>query len=155
MSRQCKFLLHLFLRFESSCSLLCHRPLSESLILARDRAPSLQFKIYDLRVKSSNPPVLEFGQAILAPTTSTADGKDDRTISRYLRGSFKTNSLIYAHPDSSSGVNVYDLRKSNQNWVLGREQAVTGAGRSRVLQSTFRNNDLYLGELSNFTHFKL
>lgn len=80
-------------------------------------------------------------------------------MGRYLRGSFR--GMQYAHPDSEQGVKLWDLRNLKDDGSP-RMQALLGAGRSRVVQTTWRTasvgggeETLALLELANFTSIKI
>lgn len=66
--------------------------------------------------------------------------------------------MQYAHPDSESGVKLWDLRNLKDDGSP-RMQALLGAGRSRVVQTTWRSaggeDTLALLELANFTSIKI
>ena len=69
--------------------------------------------------------------------------------------------MQYAHPDSESGVKLWDLRSLKDDGSP-RQQALLGAGRSRVVQTMWRGaasgggeESIALLELANFTSIKV
>lgn len=139
-----------------SADLSCNSPYDPNLMLARLGTGTDQFQVFDVRSPLS--PVIIFGFRLPPTPSSPAPA-----LGRYYRGAFR-NSL-YAHPDGDTGVKLWDLRSSRSSTGSRHgggggadlpNQALTGCGKSKVVQTLWRREDeMALLEQHHFTTIKL
>lgn len=118
-------------------------------MLARLGTSSDQFHLYDVRKPVSA--AIHFGWQLPFKKSTTTHAPIAPTLGRYMRGDFRDR--LYAHPDSESGIKVWDIRNLKS---APKCQNLPSVGRSRVIQAMWRGSDeILLLELNNITTVNL
>ncbi|GAA6018198.1 hypothetical protein JCM8202_000223 [Rhodotorula sphaerocarpa] len=125
------------------------------LVLARTASSRDQFAAYDIRRPPTASAVLTFGYD-LAPHRSSKGALASTNMGRYFRGA--QCDTIFAFPDYSSGVKLWDLRnvRTAQTHLDLKRQDLPDLGRAKVVQAAFRGRtELCLMDTSHVTRVNI